>query len=67
MTLKYLNKCKNCWAARFCKVCFKDIVVNEEEFCEGAREQVEQEMGYYLERISNDKEMKNYVANISLV
>ncbi|SCY09280.1 uncharacterized protein SAMN05660668_01384 [Pseudobutyrivibrio sp. AR14] len=67
VTLKYLNKCKNCWAARFCKVCFKDIVVDEEEFCEGARQQVEHEMGYYFERVSNDKDMKNYVANISLV
>ena len=66
-TLKYLNKCKHCWAARFCKVCFKDIVTEGSEFCEGARRQVEYELGYYLDRVNPDKDVKSYVANMSIV
>ena len=66
-TLKSLNKCKDCWAAKFCKICFKDIVNINEEFCENARKDVERELGYYLEQISGNRDLVNYVSNISLI
>lgn len=66
-TLKCLEKCKHCWAARFCSICFKDILIANGEYCEKSRENVESELGYYLDQICTDRDLINYVANISLV
>ena len=66
-TLKTLKKCRNCWAAKFCKICFKDILNIDEEFCEKAKKDVETELGYYLDQVSGDRELINYVSNISLI
>ena len=66
-TLKSLNKCKNCWAARFCNLCFKDILDINEEFCEKARKDVENELSYYLDKVSKNRNLINSVANLSLI
>lgn len=66
-TLKNLEKCKHCWAAKFCKICFKDIFSINSDFCEKARKEVENELGYYLDKISKDRDLINYVSNISLI
>lgn len=66
-TLKYVEKCKHCWAAKFCKICFKDIINIDEKFCEKARKDIEKELGYYLDQVCEDRELINYVANISLI
>nr|WP_286130932.1 lachnocin radical SAM maturase [Clostridium sp. 12(A)] len=66
-TLKSLEKCKHCWAAKFCKICFKDILDNNSDFCEKARKGVEGELGYYLEHVNHDRDLVNYVENISLI
>lgn len=66
-TLKSLDKCKNCWAAKFCKICFKDIPNINDDFCEKSRKDVENELGYYLDHVINNKGLINYVANISLI
>ena len=66
-TLKSVEKCKSCWASKFCKMCFKDILNINDDFCEKSRKGVETELGYYLDNISNDRDLVNYVANISLV
>jgi len=66
-TLKSLEKCKYCWAAKFCRICFKDILNINNDFCEKSRKDVESELGYYLDQVSNDRNLVNYVANISLI
>lgn len=66
-TLKSLKKCKCCWAAKFCKICFKDIINNNNDFCEKIKKDVENELGYYLDQVNNDRGLINYVANISLI
>lgn len=66
-TVMSLNKCKHCWAARFCNICFMDILKVGNEYCEQSRKNVEKELGYYLDRVSTDRDLVNYVANISLV
>lgn len=66
-TLKRTEKCKKCWAAKFCKICFKDIININDEFCDKARKDVERELGYYLAQISGDRELINYISNISLI
>ncbi len=38
-----------------------------DDFCEKSRKDVESELGYYLDHISNNRELVNYVANISLI
>ncbi|WP_459480287.1 lachnocin radical SAM maturase [Clostridium saccharoperbutylacetonicum] len=65
-TLRSLEKCKYCWAAKFCKLCFKDILNINDDFCEKSRKSVENELGYYLDYVNNDRDLVNYVANISL-
>ncbi len=66
-TLKSVEKCKYCWAAKFCKICFKDILNINHDFCEKSRKDVERELGYYLDHVSNNRDLVNYVANISLI
>lgn len=66
-TLQKLEKCKKCWAAKFCKVCFKDITNINDEFCNKARNDVERELRYYFNQISCDRELINYISNISLI
>lgn len=66
-TTRKLGKCQNCWAAKFCKICFKDILNEDKVFCEKARKEVEKELGYYLDQINNDRDLVNYIANISLI
>lgn len=66
-TLKKLEKCKYCWAAKFCKICFKDIFNINNEFCEKSRKDVENELGYYFDKVSRDRGLLNYVSNISII
>ena len=66
-TEKSLQKCKSCWAAKFCKICFKDIINMNDEFCEQCKKDVELELGYYLDHVNADRNLVNYVANISIV
>lgn len=66
-TLKRVEKCKDCWAAKFCRLCFKDILNISDEFCEKSRLNVENELIYYLEHIRNNRELINYISNISLI
>lgn len=66
-TVKCLGKCKHCWAARFCNICFMNILKNGNEYCEQSRKNVENELGYYLDQICTDRDLVNYVANISIV
>lgn len=66
-TLKSVEKCKDCWAAKFCKLCFKDILNISDKFCEKSRLNVENELVYYLEHIRNNRELINYISNMSLI
>lgn len=66
-TLKRLEKCKYCWAAKFCRICFKDILNINNDYCEKSRKDVESELGYYLDQVSSNRSLVNYVANISLI
>jgi len=65
-TLRRVEKCKYCWAAKFCKLCFKDILNIDDDFCKRAKSQVESELGFYFDNICNKRELINYVSNISL-
>jgi uncharacterized protein len=64
-TLEKTQKCKNCWAAKFCKLCFKDIFDLTNEFCEKARNMVEKDLIYYMENIRPNKKIINYLENLS--
>lgn len=66
-TVQCLSKCKYCWAARFCNICFMDILKVGNEYCEQSRKNVENELGYYFDQICTDRNLINYVANISVV
>ena len=66
-TVKRLGKCKHCWAARICNICFMDILKVGNEYCEESRKNVENELEYYLNRICTDRDLVNYISNISLV
>lgn len=66
-TEKRLSKCKYCWAARFCNICFMDVLSMKQEYCDQSKENIEKELGYYISRISPDRELVNYIANISLI
>lgn len=66
-TIRNLDKCRHCWAARFCNICFMDILKVGNAYCEQSRNNVEKELGYYLDQVCKDRELVNYVANISLV
>ena len=60
------QRCKNCWAAKFCAICFKDIFSLTDEFCEKSRNIVEKDLIYYLENIKNNKKLINYLENLSI-
>lgn len=62
-TEKRLSKCKYCWAARFCNICFMDVLSMKQEYCDQSKENIEKELGYYISRISPDRELVNYIAN----
>ncbi|MDR1473268.1 MAG: radical SAM protein [Lactobacillales bacterium] len=64
-TLEKTQKCKDCWAAKFCKLCFKDIFDLTNEFCEKARNMVEKDLIYYIENIRPNKKIINYLENLS--
>ena len=66
-TVKHLEKCKHCWAARFCNICFMDILKVGNKYCEESRKNVETELGYYLDQVCADRDLVNYISNISLV
>lgn len=66
-TIRCLGKCKYCWAARFCNICFMDVLKSGNKYCEQSRENVENELGYYLDHICADRDLVNYISNISLV
>ncbi|HFH8923729.1 TPA: lachnocin radical SAM maturase [Streptococcus agalactiae] len=66
-TMNSLEKCKYCWAARFCRVCFKDIININEEFCKQSKIDIERELSYYLEYVNNNRELLNHISNISLI
>ena len=66
-TVRCLEKCKHCWAARFCNICFMDVLKAGNEYCEQSRKNVENELGYYLDQICGDRNLVNYISNISLV
>ena len=66
-TEKRLNKCKHCWAARFCNICFMDVLSMGQEYCEKSKLNIEKELGYYISRVSPDRDLVNYIANISLI
>jgi uncharacterized protein len=65
-TLEKTQKCKSCWAAKFCQLCFKDIFDLTDDFCIKAQNQVEQNLIYYLEKIRPNKELVNYLENLSI-
>lgn len=67
VTVKCLSNCRHCWAARFCNICFMDILKVGNEYCKQSRKNIESELGYYLDRICTDRDLVNYIANISLV
>lgn len=61
-----LQKCKTCWAAKFCSVCFKDIFDLTEEFCQNSRKRIERELIYYLENVKDNKQITRYLENLSI-
>lgn len=44
-----------------------DILKVGNEYCEQSRKNVENELGYYFDQICTDRDLINYVANISVV
>lgn len=66
-TVSCLEKCKHCWAARFCNICFIDVFQAGSKYCEQSRENIENELGYYLAQICSDRKLINYIANISII
>lgn len=44
-----------------------DILKVGNEYCEESRKNVENELEYYLNRICTDRDLVNYISNISLV
>lgn len=60
------QRCKNCWAAKFCSICFKDIFSLTDEFCDKSRNIVEKDLVYYLENIKNNKKLTNYIESLSI-
>jgi uncharacterized protein len=65
-TLEKTKKCKSCWAAKFCDLCFKDIFNLNEDFCKKRRNQVESDLVYYLEKVKPNKELTTYLENLSI-
>lgn len=66
VTLSKLQKCKSCWAARFCNTCFKDIFDLTNDFCDKSRSKIEREIIYYLEKVKDNKVITNYLENLSV-
>lgn len=66
VTLNRLQKCKSCWAARFCNVCFKDIFNLTNDYCEKSRSKVKKDLIYYLEKVKDNKVITNYLENLSV-
>ncbi len=65
-TVEKTQKCKTCWAAKFCSICFKDIFNLTDEFCKKSRNRIERELAYYLENIKNNRKLTNYLDNLSI-
>ena len=59
-------KCTKCWAAKFCGLCFKDIFNLTDEFCNNSRKQIERDIIYYIENIKNNKQLTDYLENLSI-
>lgn len=66
VTIEKTQKCKTCWAAKFCNICFKDIFNLTDSFCENSRKRIEKELIYYLENIKSNKNLTNYLENLSV-
>ena len=65
-TISKTQRCKTCWAAKFCNICFKDIFNLTDEFCEKTRNRIERELAYYLDNIKDSKKLTNYLENLSI-
>lgn len=61
-----LNRCKTCWAARFCQICYRDVFDVTDEFCCSQKQTIEDDLRYFLEKIKNDKEQFSALENFSL-
>ena len=65
-TIEKTQKCKICWAAKFCNLCFKDIFEISDKFCEKSRTRIEKDLIKYLENIKPNKKFTSYLENLSV-
>ena len=65
-TIEKTQKCKICWAAKFCNLCFKDIFEISDKFCEKSRARIEKDLIKYLENIKPNKKFTSYLENLSV-
>lgn len=61
-----IQKCKDCWAAKFCGFCFKQIFNLTEEFCKKSTNDVYTDLKYYIEKIKDKKEVTTFLENMAL-
>lgn len=66
VTKQKLESCKFCWAARFCGLCFRDILNPNKNFCAQSREDVERDIKYYLTHIVNNRLIIDYLSNLTV-
>lgn len=66
LTIEKTQKCKICWAAKFCNLCFKDIFEISDKFCEKSRTRIEKDLIKYLENIKPNKKFTSYLENLSV-
>lgn len=65
ITKKSVNKCKSCWAAKLCNICFRDIFSLTDDFCEKKKQEIELGMGYYLNNFKDNDEITSILENFS--
>ncbi len=66
VTKQKLESCKFCWAARFCSLCFRDVLNPDKNFCAQSHEDVEQDIKYYLTHIINNRLIMDYLSNLTV-
>lgn len=63
ITKNNIDKCKSCWAAKLCDICFRDIFNLTDNFCEEKKQEIESGIVYYLNNFKDNKEAANVLEN----
>lgn len=65
ITKKSVDKCKSCWAAKLCDICFRDIFSLTDDFCDKKKQEIESGMLYYLNNFKDNKDVTSILENFS--